>query len=79
MRRTPPPRPGRGVAEQGYPATTGRYARIELPPAQAPDPDSDPAAAVHALGYTVQFPMFGAPGTISEVMSTTRVRLLARV
>ena len=50
----------RQQAARTYPATMRRYASIVLPP--APQPDPPPAAAADALGYRVQFPLFGEPG-----------------
>jgi transglutaminase-like putative cysteine protease len=50
----------RSEAPRTYPASLSRYVHIELPPRQPRD--LDPAAAPPALGFRVQFPMFGQPG-----------------
>jgi transglutaminase-like putative cysteine protease len=48
-------------APRTYPASMTRFTRITLPPALPPAPD--PSAAVDSLGFVVQFPLFGEPGT----------------
>jgi protein-glutamine gamma-glutamyltransferase len=50
----------RREAERTYPAGMQRFTHIVVPPPSPPA--SAPTAAVDALGFTVQFPLFGTPG-----------------
>ena len=50
----------RQEAARTYPATMQRYASIELPPLVQP---GAPPVTAPVLGYRVEFPMFGEPGT----------------
>jgi transglutaminase-like putative cysteine protease len=48
-------------APREYPASMQHFTQVTVPPAMPPNPDS--AASLNSLGFVVQFPLFGNPGT----------------